>query len=91
MSERSVSRQQWQDYPNKHQARADLLAHIVLVPLFIAGNVAVVVGIVVTVVSLALQGRRHTVGLPGSISCVQRSDDLSLRTRRVPLNSDAQR
>lgn len=35
---------QWQGYPRFHQSRANLLMHIVLVPLFLAGNVALIVG-----------------------------------------------
>src|SRR5262245_7972452 len=62
---------QWQGYARYHQSRANLLLHIVLVPLFLAGNVALVVGairldwieaLVGTVcigVSIALQGRGH--------------------------------
>ncbi|MDE2054813.1 MAG: DUF962 domain-containing protein [Xanthomonadaceae bacterium] len=62
---------QWQGYARNHQARSNLLLHIVLVPLFLAGNIALVVGvvrlswwlalvgIVATFVSIALQGRGH--------------------------------
>jgi hypothetical protein len=62
---------QWQGYPKYHQSRANLLLHIVLVPLFLAGNVGLVVGLirlswlealsgaVLMFVSLALQGRGH--------------------------------
>lgn len=62
---------QWQGYPRNHQARTNLLLHIVLVPLFLAGNVALLVGvvrlswgwalagIVATFISIALQGRGH--------------------------------
>ncbi len=35
---------QWRDYARYHQSRANLMMHILLVPLFLAGNVAVVVG-----------------------------------------------
>lgn len=70
-------RWQWQGYPRNHQTRANLLLHIVLVPLFLAGNIALVVGIVrlswvavvtgvvATLVSIALQGRGHQ-GEPNS-------------------------
>jgi hypothetical protein len=37
---------QWSDYAAKHQARANLLIHIVAVPLFAAGLVCLVLGIV---------------------------------------------
>lgn len=62
---------QWQGYARAHQVRSNLLLHIVLVPLFLAGNVAlgvgvvrlswwlVLAGIVTTFVSIALQGRSH--------------------------------
>ena len=62
---------QWQGYPRNHQARANLLLHVILVPLFLAGNIALVVGVVLlswglvlagigaTVISIALQGRGH--------------------------------
>src|SRR6185295_18420020 len=62
---------QWEGYARYHQSRANLLMHIVLVPLFLAGNVALdaglvrldwieaVAGIVCTFVSIALQGRGH--------------------------------
>ena len=62
---------QWQGYARYHQSRANLLMHIVLVPLFLAGNVAlivgairldwieVVVGAVCMIMSMALQGRGH--------------------------------
>ena len=36
---------QWQGYPKYHQSRANLLMHIVLVPLFLVGNVGLVVGL----------------------------------------------
>ena len=62
---------QWQGYPRYHQSRANLLMHIVLVPLFLAGNVALIVGVfrldwieavvgaACMFVSMALQGRGH--------------------------------
>ena len=62
---------QWEGYARYHQSRANLLMHIVLVPLFVAGNVALVVGvirlswaevlagIVLMAFSMALQGRGH--------------------------------
>jgi type IV secretory pathway TrbD component len=64
-------RWQWEGYPRNHQTRVNLLLHIVLVPLFLAGNVAFLVGLVLqswvvalagiiaTFVSIALQGRSH--------------------------------
>jgi hypothetical protein len=64
-------RWQWQGYARNHQAQSNLLLHIALVPLFLAGNVVFVaavvrlswwlalVGIVATFVSIALQGRGH--------------------------------
>ncbi|MGP1679496.1 MAG: terminase [Giesbergeria sp.] len=71
MSASELLRWQWDGYPRYHRSRINLLLHIVLVPLFLAGNVALVaafvegswpVGIaavVVTVLSVALQGRGH--------------------------------
>lgn len=62
---------QWQGYARNHRARSNLLLHIVLVPLFIAGNIAFVLGIVwlswwlapagivATFISIAAQGRGH--------------------------------
>jgi len=37
---------QWDGYPRYHQSRTNLLLHIVVVPLFLAGNLALVVGLV---------------------------------------------
>jgi len=62
---------QWQGYPRYHQSRVNLLLHIVLVPLFLAGNVALIVGVIrlswiealtgaaLMAFSMALQGRGH--------------------------------
>jgi hypothetical protein len=62
---------QWEGYARYHQSRANLLMHIVLVPLFLAGNVALIVGAIrldwiealvgaaCMGVSMALQGRGH--------------------------------
>ena len=62
---------QWQGYPRYHGSRANLLIHIVAVPLFLACNVALVVALsqgrlglalwalAGMVLSLALQGRGH--------------------------------
>jgi len=62
---------QWEGYARYHQSRANLLLHIVLVPLFLAGNVALIVGLVrldwieavvgfaCMAVSMVLQGRGH--------------------------------
>jgi hypothetical protein len=62
---------QWQDYARYHQSRANLLLHIVLVPLFLASNVALIigafrldwieaaVGAACMLASIALQGRGH--------------------------------
>ena len=71
MSIQQFLRWQWSDYSAKHRSRANLLIHIVAVPLFQAGTLllvysalqraAVVVGLSVAcvVVSLAMQGRGH--------------------------------
>ena len=62
---------QWQGYARYHQSRANLLMHIVLVPLFLAGNVALIVGAIrldwieavvgaaCMLFSMAVQGRGH--------------------------------
>lgn len=62
---------QWSGYSRYHQSRANLFQHILLVPLFLAGNVALVVGLLrldwiealvgfaCMAVSVALQGRGH--------------------------------
>jgi hypothetical protein len=67
----TLLRWQWEGYPRYHQARANLLIHIVAVPLFLLGALSLVVaaaelsivllGIAVgcIVVALALQGRGH--------------------------------
>jgi hypothetical protein len=64
-------RWQWDGYARYHCSRANLLLHIVVVPLFIVGNVALVLALVqpswataalalaAMVVSVALQGRGH--------------------------------
>jgi hypothetical protein len=44
MNEPGLLAWQWQGYARYHQSRANLLMHIVLVPLFVAGNVALMVG-----------------------------------------------
>jgi hypothetical protein len=64
-------RWQWVGYARYHQSRANLLVHIVVVPLFLAGNVGLVAAVVqrswlmagfslaAIVVSVAVQGRGH--------------------------------
>jgi Protein of unknown function (DUF962) len=64
-------RAQSQGYARYHQSRSNLLLHIVFVPAFLAGNVALLVALIerrwlfaigavaVTVLSLAIQGRGH--------------------------------
>jgi hypothetical protein len=64
-------RWQWQGYPRYHQSRANLLIHIVAVPLFLVGTIALVLAVVqlslftlavaigCIVVAVALQGRGH--------------------------------
>jgi hypothetical protein len=64
-------RWQWEGYPKYHQSRANLLIHIVAVPLFLLGTAALVAAIVelslvmlavaigCIVVAVALQGRGH--------------------------------
>ena len=64
-------RWQWEGYSRYHQSRANLLLHIVAVPLFLISNVAVVAALIARswlpvlvaaaamVVSLAVQSRGH--------------------------------
>jgi hypothetical protein len=71
MSIPRLLRWQWEGYPRYHRSRANLVLHIVVVPLFIIANVALVVALVerawlmavvaiaAMFVSVALQGRGH--------------------------------
>ena len=71
MSVVELLRWQWEGYPRYHRSRANLLIHIVAVPLFVAGTLAVLVaafalslpwlliGAASTVAAMALQGRGH--------------------------------
>lgn len=71
MSVSKVLRRQWQGYPRYHRARVNLLVHIIVVPLFLLGNITFLVALiqrswlvagfaaVAMVVSVALQGRGH--------------------------------
>jgi len=64
-------RWQWEGYPTYHRSRFNLLLHIAVVPLFLLGNVGLVVallqgawlgalaGLVLMVISVVLQGRGH--------------------------------
>ena len=64
-------RWQWEGYPRYHRSRLNLLLHIVVVPLFLVGNVALlvavvqrswvvgIVAVVAMVFSVALQDRGH--------------------------------
>jgi hypothetical protein len=71
MSTSELLRWQWEGYPRYHRSRLNLLLHIVVVPLFLVGNVALlvafvqlswplgIVALVAMVFSVALQGRGH--------------------------------
>lgn len=62
---------QWEGYAQYHQSRPNLLIHIVLVPLFLAGNIALILGAIrldwieaavgagCMVFSIVLQGQGH--------------------------------
>lgn len=64
---------QWEGYPRYHQSRANLLLHIVVVPLFLLGNIALVTGLIMLswpvaigglaamAVSVVMQGRGHKI------------------------------
>jgi hypothetical protein len=71
MGIRQLLRWQWEGYPKYHQSRPNLLIHIVAVPLFLLGTVALVgavaqlsllllaVALGCILVAVALQGRGH--------------------------------
>lgn len=71
MSVSQLLRWQWGGYSRYHRSRTNLLLHIVVVPLFLVGNVALLVALVqrswltaviaiaVMFVSVALQSRGH--------------------------------
>jgi hypothetical protein len=71
MTVKELLRWQWEGYPRYHRSRLNLVLHIVVVPLFLAGNVALVAGLlrgawwtaiagaVATIASVVLQGRGH--------------------------------
>jgi len=71
VSTSELLRWQWEGYPRYHQSRVNLLLHIVLVPLFLVSNIALlvafverswlvgIVAVVVMALSVALQGRGH--------------------------------
>jgi hypothetical protein len=71
MGPRELARWQWDGYPRYHGDRTNLLIHIALVPLFLAGNIAVVGGLTlrswilaaggltVMILSFAAQGYGH--------------------------------
>jgi hypothetical protein len=71
MSISELLRWQWQGYQRYHRSRINLLVHIIVVPVFLLGNVALLVaiwdtswrlgglGIVAAVASIVLQGVGH--------------------------------
>ena len=71
MSISEVLRWQWQGYPRYHRSRINLLLHIIVVPVFLLGNLGLVaalfqrswlvaaLAIVAMVASVALQGVGH--------------------------------
>ena len=72
-------RWQWNGYPQYHQSRANLMLHIVVVPLFLVANVGLVLAlfsqawlvaglsVLVMGVSVALQGRGHSMEPQASV------------------------
>jgi hypothetical protein len=72
MSVSQLLRWQWEGYARYHQSRANLLLHVLTVPLFLAGNISLVAAlihgfwplaffsIVAMIASVALQGRGHS-------------------------------
>jgi hypothetical protein len=73
MGPAQLAQWQWDGYVRYHGARSNLLIHIVAVPLFLAGNIAMdaalfrasiagaAIGFACMVVSMALQGRGHKI------------------------------
>ncbi|MGZ5845862.1 MAG: Mpo1-like protein [Ramlibacter sp.] len=71
MSVSELLRWQWQGYARYHQSRSNLLLHLIVVPLFLLGNLALLwaavrgswllaaLAIAAMVVSVAAQGRGH--------------------------------
>jgi hypothetical protein len=71
MSVGDLLRWQWDGYPRYHQSRANLLIHIVAVPLFLLGTIGLIVAVIQLslvvlviavggiIVAVALQGRGH--------------------------------
>ncbi|BDT71661.1 hypothetical protein os4_11880 [Comamonadaceae bacterium OS-4] len=71
MNTRELLRWQWEGYTQYHQSRSNLLLHIVVVPLFLLGNVGLVLALIngavvpallslaAMVISMAAQGRGH--------------------------------
>jgi len=71
MSASQLLRWQWEGYPRYHRSRFNLLLHIAAVPMFLVGNIALLVAlvqrswhiriaaVVAMVLSIALQGRGH--------------------------------
>lgn len=71
MSVVELLRWQWDGYERVHRSRTNLLIHIVVVPLFVLGNIGLIVGLLegsailgavslaAMIISVALQGRGH--------------------------------
>jgi uncharacterized membrane protein YGL010W len=72
MSASPLSRSQWQGYSRYHQSRANLLLHIIFVPLFVASNLGLLIALIerrlflglgaaaLMGLALAVQGRGHS-------------------------------
>ena len=56
MNAGELLRWQWDGYLRYHQSRANLLLHIVVVPLFLLGNIALVTGLIMLSWAVALGG-----------------------------------
>jgi hypothetical protein len=56
MGPRALARWQWEGYANFHQSPRNLLIHVVAVPLFLLGNVIVLVGVLALSWWIALVG-----------------------------------
>lgn len=56
MSISSILRKQWADYPQIHSTRVNFIVHLITVPVFMAGTVALFWGLCVASISLFVLG-----------------------------------
>lgn len=89
MNIRELLRWQWEGYTQYHQSRTNLLLHIVVVPMFLIGNVGLVVALLngaivpallslaAMVISMAVQGRGHGIEVVPSVPFSSRTNAIS--------------